>query len=256
MSKPAITFHVVTLFPELIDNYCQTSIIGRGVKAGCLQIKAYNPRDYCLDRYRKVDDTPYGGGAGMVLKPEPIYACVESILAAIESNQPGTTTPIIITSPQGKPLVQADAQAFTVESDIIIICGHYEGFDERIHSLATHEVSLGDFVLTGGELAALCLVDAVGRLIPGVLGQSQSLHLESFNEGINGLLEGPSYTKPPVFRDMEVPEILKSGDHKKIDKWRREQALKRTLERRPDLLVNAKLSKSDKEFLRNLKESL
>ena len=246
---PEITFHIITLFPELIDSYCRTSIIGRGAKAGKIACRSYNPREYCQDKYRKVDDTPYGGGAGMVMKPEPIFACLEAIERKPDS-------PVIITSPQGKPFQQSDAEELAKMTDITIICGHYEGFDERIHSLATHEISLGDFVITGGELAALVIVDAVGRLIPGVLGQSLSLHQESFNEGNDGLLEGPQYTKPPVFRDMEVPEILRNGDHKKINRWRREQALKRTLERRPDLLNKAKLNAQDLNFLKKLQEGL
>lgn len=185
----------------------------------------------------------------MVMKPEPIFACLEAIERRPDS-------PVIITSPQGKPFQQSDAEELAKMSDITIICGHYEGFDERIHSLATHEVSLGDFVITGGELAALVIVDAVGRLVPGVLGQSLSLNQESFNEGNDGLLEGPQYTKPPVFKDMEVPEILRNGDHKKINRWRREQALKRTLERRPDLLKKAKLNAQDLNFLKKLQEGL
>lgn len=245
MSEIALTFHIVTLFPELVENYCQTSIIGRGVKAGRLAVETHNPRDFCPDKYRKVDDTPYGGGAGMVLKPEPMFACVESISRSPDS-------PLIITGPQGKPFKQEDAEKLAGEKEITILCGHYEGFDERIYSLASHEISIGDYVITGGELAALVIVDAVGRLIPGVLGTSLSLHQESFNEGAGGLLEGPQYTKPAQFRDMAVPEILLSGDHKKINRWRREQALKRTLERRPDLLQNADLSKADRDFLSNL----
>lgn len=249
MSDAPLRFHVITLFPEMVESYCATSIIGRGIKAEKIAVKAYNPRDFCLDKYRKVDDTPYGGGAGMVLKPEPIFACFEAIERAASS-------PVLITTPQGDVFHQSMAEKFALEQDITLICGHYEGFDERIHTLATHEISIGDFVLTGGELAALTVIDAVGRLVPGVLGKSLSLYHESFNESNDGLLEGPSYTKPPEFRGMEVPEILRSGDHQKIMRWRREQALKRTLEKRPDLIEKAKLSKADILFLRNLQEDL
>jgi tRNA (guanine37-N1)-methyltransferase len=249
METPRLIFNVITLFPDLIDGYCQTSIVGRGAKAGLIKCLSHNPREFCQDKYRRVDDTPYGGGAGMVLKPEPIFACLEAIEREPDS-------PVIITSPQGKPFKQADAENFAQAKNLTIICGHYEGFDERIHSLASHEISIGDFVLTGGELAALVIIDAVARLVPGVLGQSLSLHQESFNEGNSGLLEGPQYTKPPIFRDMEVPEILRSGDHKKINRWRREQALRRTYERRPDLLESASLNETDKAFLRKLQEEL
>lgn len=194
-----LKFHVVTLFPELIESYCSTSIIGRGVKSAKLAVLTYNPRNYCLDKYRKVDDTPYGGGAGMVLKPEPFFAAFESIERKPDS-------PVLLMTPQGTPLNQELAQCLANEPDVTIICGHYEGFDERIRTLATHEVCLGDFVLTGGELPALAVIDAVGRLVPGVLGKSISLTHESFTES---LLEGPQYTKPQIFRGIEVPEVLR-----------------------------------------------
>jgi len=244
--KAALTFHVVTLFPEMIDLYCQTSIIGRGIKAGKLEVLTYSPRNFALDKYRKVDDTPYGGGAGMVLKPEPMFACVESIKRPEGS-------PVLLMTPQGRIFDQSLAAQLSQESDITFICGHYEGFDERIRSLATMEVSLGDYVLTGGELPALTIIDAVGRLIPGVLGKMVSLAHESFNDG---LLEGPQYTKPAEFRYMVVPEVLRSGDHQAVDRWRRQKALEETLRNRPDLLEKAPLTKSDKEFLAKLKKQL
>lgn len=237
-----LKFHVITLFPELIQSYCSTSIIGRGVKEQRLAVNTYNPRDFCSDKYRKVDDTVYGGGAGMVLKPEPFFATFESI-----TRQEGS--PVLLMSPQGLPFKQDLAQSFSEEADITIICGHYEGFDERIRSLATHEVSIGDFVLTGGELPALGVIDAVGRLIPGVLGKSISLANESF---VDSLLEGPQYTKPAVFREMEVPEVLRSGNHQLVSRWRRQQALKRTFDRRPDLLKDAQLDAEDLAFLQTL----
>ena len=244
--SPQLTFHVVTLFPAELDQYCRSSIIGRGIKAGRLAVRTYNPRDFAPDKYRKVDDTPYGGGAGMVLKPEPMYACVESIVRPPDS-------PVLLMTPQGRPFNQTLAVQLCQESDITFICGHYEGFDERIRQLATMEVSLGDYVLTGGELPAMTMIDAVGRLIPGVLGKTLSLAHESFNDG---LLEGPQYTKPPLFRDMAVPEVLRGGDHKAIDKFRREKALEETLRSRPDLLESAPLTKFDLDFLAKLKKQL
>ncbi len=240
-----LTFHIITLFPELIEAYCTTSIIGRGVKAGRIAVKSYNPRDYCQDKYRKVDDTPYGGGVGMVLKPEPIYAALESIERAHNS-------PVCLLTPQGQTFSQRLAEKLSEEKDITLICGHYEGFDERIRSLATMEISLGDFVVTGGELPALTLLDAVGRLIPGVLGKFDSAAEESFN---NSLLEAPHYTKPAEFRGMLVPEVLRSGDHKAVAQWRRQQALKRTFERRQDLLKQANLDAQDRKFLNELEQS-
>lgn len=237
-----LTFHVITLFPELITTYCSVSIVSRGIQAGAVAVKAYNPRDFCLDKYRKVDDTPYGGGAGMVLKPEPFFAAYESI-----ERQPGS--PVILMTPQGEPFKQDTANKLAKEQDITLICGHYEGFDERIRSAASMEISLGDFVLTGGELPSLAIVDATARLVPGVIGKMSSLRHESF---VDGLLEGPQYTKPPVFREMEVPEVLRGGNHRDIEIWRRQQALKRTAERRPDLLRHAHLDANDRLFLRTL----
>ena len=239
-----LRFHVITLFPELVSLYCSVSIIGRGVTAGQIEIQTYNPRDYCTDKYRKVDDTPYGGGAGMVLKPEPFFAAFESIDRKPDS-------PVLLMTPQGIPLKQQFAEILSNQLDVTILCGHYEGFDERIRTLATHEVSIGDFVVTGGELPALAVIDAVGRLVPGVLGKSISLAHESF---VDSLLEGPQYTKPPVFRDMEVPEILRSGNHQHIAQWRRQEALKRTFSRRPELLEGAHLTAAERAFVESLNE--
>ncbi len=239
-----LSFHVITLFPELIERYCGVSIIKRGIEKGEISVKAYNPRDYCDDKYRKVDDSPYGGGAGMVLKPEPFFAAYDAI-----PKKDASSTPVVLMTPQGNPFKQKLAWEFSKSSDIIILCGHYEGFDERIRTLATHEISVGDYVLTGGELSALIIIDAVGRLVPGVIGKSISLAHESFEDN---LLEGPQYTKPPEFLGMEVPDILRGGNHKEIDRWRRQQALKRTKERRPDLLESVDLNKDDLKFLQSL----
>lgn len=218
-------------------------MVHRGIQAGVINVRTYNPRDFCLDKYRKVDDTPYGGGAGMVLKPEPFFAAFESI-------ERPAISPVLLMTPQGMPFKQAFANELSTQTDVTLLCGHYEGFDERIRTVASHEVSMGDFVLTGGELPALAVIDATARLVPGVLGKLISTANESF---IDGLLEGPAYTKPPVFRDMEVPEVLRSGDHAKIDLWRRQQALQRTAERRPDLLETAPLTEADRKFLRKLR---
>lgn len=237
-----LTFHVITLFPELISTYCSVSIVHRGIQAGAVAVRTYNPRDFCADKYRKVDDTPYGGGAGMVLKPEPFFAAFESI-------QREAASPVILMTPQGRPFKQEIANRLSEERDITLFCGHYEGFDERIRSLCTDEISLGDFVLTGGELPSLAIIDATARLVPGVIGKSISLAKESF---VDGLLEGPAYTKPAVFRDMEVPEILRGGNHREVERWRRQQALKRTVERRPDLLPAANLTDEDRQYLRTL----
>jgi tRNA (guanine37-N1)-methyltransferase len=238
-----LNFHVVTLFPELIETYSSASIIGRGVRAGKIRVKTYNPRDFCQDKYRKVDDTPYGGGAGMVLKPEPIFAAVESI------SRPGNS-PVLLMTPQGSVFRQSDAAALSGESDIVIICGHYEGFDERIRTLATREISLGDYVLTGGELPALVVIDAVGRLVPGVVGKQTSLADESF---VAGLLEAPQYTKPVEFRGMVVPDVLRSGDHKAVADWRRLESLKRTALRRPDLLDSVELTNQEQRYIDELR---
>ena len=237
-----LTFHVITLFPSVIQAYCSASIIGRGIKAGRLAVQTYNPHEYCQDKYRKVDDTPYGGGPGMVLKPEPIFAAFDDIERPADS-------PVVMMSPQGEPLKHKRALALSGEDCITLICGHYEGFDERIRSLATLELSIGDYVLTGGELAALVVIDSVGRLVPGVLGKGASLLSESFSDGI---LEGPQYTKPPMYNEMEVPAIVRSGDHKAIARWRRLEALRRTVDRRPDLLERENLSEDDLSLLREL----
>lgn len=234
-----LTFNVITLFPDLVEQYCSTSIIGRGVREQRIAVKTYNPRDFCLDKYRKVDDTPYGGGAGMVLKPEPIHAALQAI-----ARPPGS--PVLLMTPQGQPFKQSLAQSLTEQDSITLICGHYEGFDERIRTMCTHEVSVGDFVLTGGELPALAVIDAVGRLIPGVLGKSVSLVDESF---VSGLLEAPQYTKPAEFNGMVVPDVLRSGDHQAVAKWRRQEALRRTFKRRPELLASADLTEADRKFL-------
>ncbi len=248
-----LTFHVITLFPELITTYTSVSVIGRGIKAERLAVKTYNPRDYCPDKYKKVDDSPYGGGAGMVLKPEPFFAAFDDVSKTIGNMHNSQPLPVLLMSPQGEPFRQETAQKLSEHENIVILCGHYEGFDERIRTLATQEICIGDYILTGGELASLAVIDAVGRLIPGVLGKIASVHEESFSDGI---LEAPQYTKPPEFRGMAVPEILRGGDHKAITAWRRKQALLRTMKRRPDLLEKAQLSAQDQKILAEIEAEL
>lgn len=221
-----IRFDVLSLFPELIENYCSSSIIGRARTQGIIDINIVNPRDFSKDKHRKVDDIPYGGGAGMVLACDPIFSAVESVNRA-ENSQ------LIMLSPQGRPFNNDLAMELSQKDQLIMLCGHYEGFDERIRTgLNPMEISIGDFVLTGGELAALCILDAVTRFLPGALGKIESAHDDSF---FGGLLEYPHYTRPAEYRGMKVPEVLMSGNHALIAKWRREQAIIRTWQRRPDL---------------------
>jgi tRNA (guanine37-N1)-methyltransferase len=269
-------FDVLTLFPSLIHAYTQESVIGNALDAGYCQLFTHNPRDYAQNKHKKVDDTPYGGGAGMLLSVQPFYDCLKAVqnidpLNKVLNERPTANREIIIFSPRGETFTQALASDLAQKEQIIMLCGHYEGFDERIYSLSTRVVSLGDFILTGGELAALTLIDAVSRLVPKVLGSSMSSHTDSFSRaddlfeldayeftkaelkalellikdyGIGSwsdfkglcLLEYPHYTRPEIFNELKVPAVLKSGDHKKILFWRIEEALKITKKYRPDLL--------------------
>ena len=217
---------VVSLVPEVFDSLRGLGVIGRAFSAGIAELHTHNPRDYATDRYRKVDDEPYGGGAGMVLKPEPVFAAFEAIPL-----QPRRR--VLLMTPQGKPLQQADLRRWASGYEqLVLLCGHYEGFDERIRSLADEEVSLGDFVLTGGELPAMTIINGTVRLRPGTVGTADSLVEESHSAG---LLEHPHYTRPATFREMDVPAVLRSGDHGAIARWRAEQQKARTQLRRPDL---------------------
>lgn len=219
-------FDIITLFPDLIKSYCSSSIIGRAGKNGVISVNTINPRDFTSDKHKTVDDTPYGGGAGMVLMCEPVFSAVESV------KKEGNSQTILLT-PQGMPYNNDIAHEFSSKNQLIMICGHYEGFDERIREgLEIIEISIGDFVLTGGELAALCIVDSVTRLLPGALGKQESALHDTFS---SNLLEYPQYTRPYEFRGMKVPEILLSGNHQEIAKWRRKQAITRTFNKRPDL---------------------
>lgn len=232
-------FSVITIFPEMFTAPLQSSILKRAQDQGLLEVKVVDLRDYSEDKHRKVDDYPYGGGAGMVMKPELFFACLEDIAG----NRKVHT---IILTPQGRAFNQKKAQELARQEEIIIICGHYEGIDERVTTLATEEISIGDFILTGGELAALIIIDCVARLIPGVVGAETSLAEESFTLG---MLEYPHYTRPRSFRGMDVPEILLSGDHQAIARWRRSQAVARTFFRRPDLLREGTWSDHDRETI-------
>ena len=233
-------FDVVTLFPELFEAPLRTSVIGRAVERGILSVQVHDLRAHGIGRHRVVDDTPYGGGAGMVMRPEPLFAAVEPLRV------PGAV--VILLDPAGERLTDKLARELATRSRLILVCGRYEGIDERVRTLADREVSIGDYVLTGGELPALVLIDAVGRLVPGVI-EAQSHESDSFADG---LLEGPHYTRPERFRDATVPSILLSGHHAEVARWRRVEALRRTLARRPDLLETAPLTDQDRADLRAL----
>jgi len=241
--------HIFTTFPTLFESPFSESIIKRAIDKEIIDIQIHNLRDYTNDRHKKTDDYPYGGGPGMIMKPEPIFAAIESLKS---HNHSSKKAPVILLSPQGRQFNQSIASELAIESELILICGHYEGVDERVKEhLATDEISIGDYILTGGELAAMILVDAVSRLIPGVLGSNNSASQDSFTQD---LLEYPQYTRPAVFRGWQIPEIIKSGNHQKIQAWRRQQSILRTLENRPDLLSNAKLEEEDWTFLKYINE--
>jgi tRNA (guanine37-N1)-methyltransferase len=240
-------FDVFTLFPDVFLPYLQISILQRAISNKLLSVDLHDIRKWATDRHHVTDDTPYGGGGGMVMKPDPIFSAVEDILGT-PANQP-----IILLTPQGRLFNQKVAQELSGNARIALICGRYEGFDERIRQhLVTDEISIGDYVLTGGELPAMILIDALTRLQPGVIGDPNGAQDDSH---ASGLLEYPHYTRPPEFRGLKVPDILLSGDHAQIAGWRRQQALLRTLQRRPDLLETAELTKEDKKFLHNLRKS-
>ena len=235
-----LAVEVLTLFPQMVQGPLDESILGRARGKGFLDVTLTDIRSFAHDKHKVCDDTPYGGGAGMVMKPEPLTEAIESARQRL----PGA--PVILMGPRGRRFDQAAARSLAAQGRFILVCGHYEGIDERVQPLFDDELSLGDFILTGGELAALCVIDAVTRLEPGVLGNSASACHESFEEG---LLEHPHYTRPPVFRDERVPEVLLSGDHAKIARWRRARSLRVTRERRPDLFSKLTLTKADQALL-------
>jgi tRNA (guanine37-N1)-methyltransferase len=241
-----VEIDILTLFPAMFEAPLAESIIKRAIDAGHISVRIHNIRDWTRDKHHVTDDYPYGGGAGMVMKPEPVFAAVEGVLP-VGSQVPAP--PIVLMTPQGRPFTQAVARELAAHGRLILICGRYEGFDERVRQhLATDEISIGDYVLTGGELPAMVVLDAVCRLVPGVL-DPQSLGEESHSAG---LLEYPQYTRPPEFRGWRVPEVLLSGNHAAIARWRRREALRRTLLRRPDMLSSVALSAEDRQCLDDL----
>ncbi len=223
-----MNFHVLTLFPEMIEDSLNTSILGRAMEKGIIGAEAVNIRDFAFNKHASVDDYPYGGGAGMLMQAEPVYLCVQDVKERISGS-----ARVIYVTPQGRTFNQKMAEEFAKEDDLIFLCGHYEGIDERvIEEVVTDQVSIGDYVLTGGELPSLVMIDAIARLVPGVLGSGESAGDESFEDG---LLEYPQYSRPAEWRGRKVPDVLLSGDHKKVFEWRRQQSILRTKERRPDL---------------------
>lgn len=240
-----MNFYILTLFPEMVKSTLSHSILGKAQSEKKINIKCVNIRDFSGNKHMQVDDYPYGGGAGMVMQSQPIYDAYESVISKHRIKPR-----VIHMSPQGRVFSQSLAKELSGEPDLIVLCGHYEGIDQRvIDEIVTDEISIGDYILTGGELAAMVVVDAVSRLIPGVLGKEESYQEESFS---NHLLEYPQYTRPPIFRNKKVPDILLSGHHGKIAQWRREQSLQRTWKKRPDLLQKANLSFEDKKYIDQL----
>ena len=240
-----MNFHVLTLFPEMIMNGLETSILGRAAAKGIVSFEAVNIRDYTLERHGKVDDYPYGGGAGMVMQAEPIYRAYAALVEKI-----GKKPRVIYMTPQGQTFNQSIAVDLAKEEDLVFLCGHYEGVDERVlEMIATDYLSAGDYVLTGGELPAMMMIDCISRLVPGVLNNNVSAEFETFHDN---LLEYPQYTRPEVFMGKKVPDILLSGHHANVEKWRREQSIIRTLKNRPELLEDAVLSKKEQKFLDEL----
>ena len=238
-------FDVLTLFPEMFD-ILDESIIGRAKEKGLINVNLINIRDFSKNKHKKVDDTPYGGGAGMVIQPDVVY---DAYKFAIQNTEKSEKTRVIYMSPQGKKLDQQKVEELSKQKNLILLCGHYEGIDQRVlDTIVDEEISIGDYVLTGGELPAMVLIDSVSRYVEGVLKDGSTTE-ESFSQG---LLEYPQYTRPEVFEGQQVPEVLRSGNHQVIDKWRREQSLKRTLEKRPDLLEEVDLSDEDKKILEKI----
>ena len=240
-------FHIFTLFPNLFESPMAEGVVGRALNSGLIDIRINNIRNYSANKYGTVDDYPFGGGPGMLLKPEPIF---ESIRSNIQNKIISPDSPLILLSPQGRKFNQKVAHELSQKEEISLICGRYEGFDERIRSnLATDVISIGDFVLSGGEIPAMTIIDSVSRLLPGVISNIESAENDSF---FNGLLQYPQYTRPANFEGLEVPEVLLSGNHSEIEKWRRQESLKKTQYKRPDLLCGAHVTEEEQEFLDNL----
>ena len=250
-------FDIFTILPEMFPPYLESSILQRARQRGLIDVRVHNIRDYTHDKHHTTDDTPYGGGGGMVMKPEPIFEAVETVLGFVSHSSPQPVAdarqsiPVILLTPQGRVFNQRVVEELSQYKRIALLCGRYEGVDERVREhLVTDEISIGDYVLTGGELPALVMIDALSRLIPGVLGDPEGAQDDSHSMG---LLEYPHYTRPPEFRGWPVPEVLLSGDHGRIERWRREQALLRTFNKRPDMLEKADLSEAEKKFVEALK---
>lgn len=240
-----MNYHILTLFPEMVLDGLNTSIIGRAAGKGLLSIEAINIRDYTAEKHGRVDDAPYGGGAGLVIQAEPVCGAYEALCRKL-----GKRPRVLYMTPQGQVFNQKIAEELSQEEDLVFLCGHYEGIDERaLELIVTDYLSVGDYVLTGGELPAMVMIDCVSRLVPGVLHNDVSAEIESFHDN---LLEYPQYTRPEVYEGMQVPEVLLSGHHKNINDWRRCESIKRTLERRPDLLKDANLSEREKQYLESL----
>ncbi len=243
-----MNFHVMTLFPEMITQAMGESITGRAIKAGHIAVDAINIRDYANNKHNRVDDYPYGGGAGMVMQAEPVYRCYEAICDKLQ-----TKPRVIYLSPQGQVFHQKMAEELAQENDLVILCGHYEGIDERVlEKIVTDYVSIGDYVLTGGELPALVMMDTISRLVPGVLNNGMSAQTESFSDS---LLEYPQYTRPEVWNNQAVPPVLLSGHHKNIAAWYREQSILRTAKNRPDMLEHATLTEKEQKWLQNIQKA-
>lgn len=242
-----MNYHVLTLFPEMIENGMNTSITGRAITKGLLSLEAINIRDFAFNKHQKVDDYPYGGGAGMLMQAEPVYLSYESIAERI-----GRKPRVIFLTPQGKTFNQDMAKEFALEEDLVFLCGHYEGIDERVlEEIVTDYVSIGDYVLTGGELPAMVMMDSISRIVPGVLNNQESGETESFS---GNLLEYPQYSRPEEWHGKKVPEVLLSGHHANVDKWRREQSIIRTAKWRPDLLPKADLTNKEWNEVRRLRK--
>jgi len=240
-------FDIVTIFPRMVEAGLAEGVVGRGVERGLLDVAVHDLRAYTADRHRSVDDVPYGGGPGMVMKPEPLARAVEDIRA-----RRGTPDAVILLSPQGRAFTQAEAERLSRLRHLALLCGRYEGVDDRVRTaVATDELSIGDYVLSGGELAALVVVDAVGRLVPGVVGDARSVEDDSFSRG---LLDYPHYTRPPEFLGQQVPGVLLSGHHEEVRRWRKLTALRRTLERRPELLISAALDDEERAMLEAIRK--
>jgi len=240
-----VKIDLVTIFPAMVEAPLREGVVGRGIGRGILDVRVHDLRGFTDDRHRVVDDVPFGGGPGMVLKAEPLFRAVETI-----AGERGTPNAVVLMSPQGRPFSHAEAVRLSRLEHIVLLCGRYEGVDERVRAhVATEELSIGDYVLSGGELPALVVVDAVARLVPGVVGDEQSVTQDSF---VRGLLDCPHYTRPAEFRGLPVPPVLLSGHHREIERWRKREAVQRTLDRRPDLLSLAALDDEEREILREL----